>query len=101
MTGFAALGTGCAVGVGTGWCGVVTPAREPPAAWVLTVVTTGPGQTWTVAIDAGTAPNIVIAWGDGAVDTYTSLGNKTHTYAVAGIWSPKISGSFTLSLIHI
>ena len=95
MTGFASLGTGCGVGLGTGWCGVIAPDREPPAAWVLTVDTTGPGQSWTVAIAAGIAPNIVIAWGDGAVDTYTSLGNKTHTYAVTGRWRPKISGSFT------
>ncbi|MBP8289058.1 MAG: hypothetical protein KAX51_04505, partial [Chromatiaceae bacterium] len=72
----------------------IFPMGGPPDAWQLTVDTTDINQTWTVAIEAGTAPNITIDWGDGGVDTYTTLGDKIHTYAVAGIWSPKISGSF-------
>ena len=70
------------------------PVRGAPDAWWLTVDTTDVSQTWTVAIETGTTPNITVDWGDATVDTYTTLGDKTHTYATAGRWYPKISGSF-------
>ena len=70
------------------------PVRGAPDAWWLTVDTTDVSQTWTVAIEAGTTPNITVDWGDATVDTYTTTGDKTHTYATAGRWYPKITGSF-------
>ncbi len=70
------------------------PVRGAPDAWWLTVDTTDVSQTWTVAIETGTTPNITIDWGDATVDTYTTLGDKVHTYATAGRWYPKITGSF-------
>ncbi len=71
------------------------PVRGAPDAWWLTVDTTDVSQTWTVAI-YGTTPNITIDWGDATVDTYTDVSTaaKTHTYATAGRWYPKITGSF-------
>lgn len=70
------------------------PVRGAPDAWWLTVDTTDVSQTWTVALQAGTSPNISIDWGDATVDNYTTTGQKTHTYATAGRWYPKITGSF-------
>jgi hypothetical protein len=65
-----------------------------PTTWNLTVQTTGASQDYSVDINAGTTPNIVIDWGDTGVDTYTTTGIKTHTYSAAGIYTVKISGSF-------
>ena len=70
------------------------PVRGAPDAWWLIVDTTDVNQTWTVAIETGTTPNITVDWGDATVDTYTTLGDKTHTYATAGRWYPKITGGF-------
>jgi hypothetical protein len=65
-----------------------------PTTWNLTVQTTGASQDYSVDINAGTTPNIVIDWGDTSVDTYTTTGIKTHTYSAAGTYTVKISGSF-------
>jgi hypothetical protein len=65
-----------------------------PTTWNLTVQTTGASQDYSVDINAGTTPNIVIDWGDTGVDTYTTTGIKTHTYSAAGTYTVKISGSF-------
>jgi hypothetical protein len=66
-----------------------------PTHWRLTVQTTGAGQDYTVNIAAGTTPNIDIDWGDGgAVENFTSTGQKTHTFTSAGTYTVKISGSF-------
>lgn len=65
-----------------------------PTTWNLTVQTTGASQDYSVAINAGATPNIVIDWGDAGVDTYTTTGIKTHTYSAAGTYTVKISGSF-------
>ena len=70
------------------------PVRGAPDAWWLTVDTTDVSQTWTVAIETGTTPNITVDWGDATVDTYTTTGLKTHTYATAGRWYPNITGGF-------
>jgi len=41
------------------------------------------------------SPNYVVDWGDGNSDTITSLTRPTHTYASAGSYDVKISGTFT------
>jgi len=70
-------------------------AAAPPTTWDLTVQTTGSSQDYVVDINSGTTPNININWGDnGAVENFTSTGQKAHTYTNAGTYTVKISGSF-------
>ena len=70
-------------------------AAAPPTTWDLTVQTTGSSQDYVVDINTGTTPNININWGDGgAVENFTSTGQKAHTYTNAGTYTVKISGSF-------
>ncbi len=65
-----------------------------PASWKLTVETTGINQTFVVNIAAGTSVDITIDWDDGnAPVTYNTTGAKICTYATAGTYYPKISGS--------
>jgi hypothetical protein len=45
-------------------------------------------QTW------GSAPNYTIDWGDGNSETVTTTAAPTHTYASAGTYDVKISGTF-------
>jgi surface protein len=46
----------------------------------------------------GTSPNVIIDWGDGLSDTYTTIGYKSHTYATSGTYVVQISGTMrTLS----
>jgi hypothetical protein len=67
-----------------------------PSVWNLTVVTTGASQDYTVDINAGSGINITIDWGDGSAPVnYTTTGQKTNTYANAGTYILKISGSFS------
>ncbi len=75
--------------------GLFANASSPPTAWYLTVVTTGASQDYTVYIYSGTGVSIVIDWGDTSSNTYSSTGQKTHTYASAGTYTIKISGAFT------
>jgi hypothetical protein len=42
----------------------------------------------------GTGPNITVDWGDGTVNNYTTTGTKLKSYASAGNYTVKISGSF-------
>lgn len=63
--------------------------------WDLTVVTTGASQDYTVDIYAGSGVNIIIDWGDTNSNTYTTTGQKTHTYSNAGTYTVKIGGSFS------
>ncbi len=70
-------------------------STRPPTTWDLTVTTTGASQDYTVDIFAGTTPNIDIDWDDGgAVENFTTTGQKTHTFTSAGTYTVKISGSF-------
>ena len=50
-----------------------------------------------VHLPAGGAVNVLVDWGDGTTDTYTTPGNKTHTYAanVEGLVTVSISGTLT------
>ena len=52
------------------------------AGQAITIPTTGSGYSYTVD------------WGDGGMDTATYTGNATHTYADAGDYAVRISGSF-------
>ena len=66
-----------------------------PKTWDLTVQTTDVDQTFTVDINAGVNPNINVDWADGTVETFTTTGQKTHTYSSAGIYKIRIGASFT------
>jgi len=67
---------------------------KPAASWELIVETTGINQAFVVNIAAGTSVDITIDWDDGnAPVTYNTTGAKTCTYATAGTYYPKISGS--------
>jgi len=66
----------------------------PPEPMVLVFDTTlATGTTVTIPL-AGTV-NVVVDWGDSTSDTYTTSGNKTHTYAAEGEYTVEISGSLT------
>ena len=51
----------------------------------------------TIEIPFGNAAvvDVVVDWGDGTSDTYTTNGTKTHTYATGGIYTVRISGTLT------
>jgi surface protein len=51
------------------------------------------GTTVTVPL-AGTV-DVVIDWGDGTSEAFTTSGNKTHTYASEGEYTVRVSGSLT------
>ena len=77
--------------------GLRTRAPLSPATWNLAVQITAPGQTYTVDINAGTAPEFRIDWGDGVVEFFTTIGLKTHTYQLVKTHTVKISGRFRSS----
>jgi surface protein len=62
---------------------------------VLLVDTTAPGATTTTTVPLAGTVNVRVDWGDGSSDTYTTSGNKTHTYAAAGQYRVRIEGSLT------
>jgi surface protein len=39
--------------------------------------------------------NCLVDWGDGLSDSYTTTGNKTHTYATGGVYIVQVSGTLT------
>lgn len=79
--------------LGTALAGSLAAAARDP--WRLTVQTTGSSQTYTFTITSGSGISILIDWGDGTVDLYTSTGQKTHTYTNAGTYKVKVSGRFS------
>jgi hypothetical protein len=66
----------------------------PPTTFDMTILTTAVNQDYTVDIATGTSPNILVDWGDGVVETFTTTGQKTHVYSIAGTYTAKLSGSF-------
>jgi surface protein len=66
----------------------------PPEPMVLVFDTTLETGT-TVTIPLNGTVNVVVDWGDGTSDTYTTAGNFTHTYASEGEYTVEISGSLT------
>jgi len=73
--------------------GIETFSSES-SAWSVGIQTTPENDTFSVNIAFGTSPNITIDWGDGTVENFTDIGVKTKTYASAGFYTVKISGSF-------
>ena len=74
----------------------VTKVGDPPADPDLVLVfdtTLATGTTVTVPL-AGTV-DVVIDWGDGNSEAFTTSGNKTHTYASEGEYTVRVSGSLT------
>ena len=74
--------------------GVTVTRPQSPATWNLSVQITAPGQTYTVDINMGTAPEIRVDWGDGVVEFFTTTGLKTHTYQLVKTHTVKIRGQF-------
>jgi surface protein len=72
------------------------PVRQPyiPLDMVLEFDTIRAGDT-TIEIPMAGTVNCVVNWGDGSWDGYTTTGTKTHTYASAGIYIVRISGTLT------
>jgi surface protein len=68
------------------------PAGDPDLVLVFDT-TLASGTTVTVPL-AGTV-DVVVDWGDGTSDAYTTAGNKTHTYASEGEYEVRISGLLT------
>lgn len=72
----------------------VTKVGEPPADPDLVLVfdtTLATGTTVTVPL-AGTV-DVVIDWGDGNSEAFTTSGDKTHTYTAEGEYTVRVSGS--------
>ena len=69
-------------------------------AWTLTIQTTAPLQAYSLDINSGTNIKIDIDWGDGVVTRYTTTGIKSHTYALAGTYRVRVSGSMTAGNIR-
>ena len=68
--------------------------------WRLTIRTTAPGQAYSLDINSGTGINIDIDWGDGAVTKRTTIGIVSRTYALAGTYRVRVSGSMTAGNIR-
>jgi len=49
----------------------------------------------TVSVPLGGSVDVVIDWGDGLSDSYTTIGLKTHTYVAEGEYEVRVSGSLT------
>jgi surface protein len=62
---------------------------------VLLVDTTAPSATTTTTLPLAGTVNVRVDWGDGTSETFTTSGNKTHTYASAGQYRVRIEGSLT------
>jgi surface protein len=62
---------------------------------VLLVDTTAPSATTTFTLPLAGTVNVTVDWGDGYYDTYTTSGNKTHTYATSGQYRVRVQGSLT------
>ena len=62
---------------------------------VLLVDTAAPSAGTTVTLPLAGTVNVTVDWGDGNYDTYTTSGNKTHTYASAGQYRVRVEGSLT------
>lgn len=66
--------------------------------FIITIDTTLPGSasnTVVFPLRAKTANDVVIKWGDGSEDSYSTVGDKTHVYASPGIYQVRISKEMT------
>lgn len=51
--------------------------------------------TTTISVPLAGTVNVVVDWGDGTSNTYTTTGSKTHTYASGGVYQVNITGTLT------
>ena len=63
--------------------------------WRLEIETTGASQAYSFNIASGSDIDLDVDWGDGTVETITTTGIKSHTYADAGTYYMRIRGSGT------
>ena len=63
--------------------------------WRLEIETTGASQAYSFNIASGSNIDLKVDWGDGTVETITTTGIKSHTYADAGTYYMHIRGSGT------
>jgi len=63
--------------------------------WRLEIETTGASQAYSFNIASGSDIDLDVDWGDGTVETITTTGIKSHTYADAGTYYMHIRGSGT------
>lgn len=63
--------------------------------FLFTVVTTGADETFALPLEASGSYNFYVLWGDGNSDTIIAhdAGAVTHTYALAGTYEVKITGT--------
>jgi surface protein len=60
---------------------------------------------FTVGAVTGVTPNYTVDWGDGTIQTFTTTGNRSRTYASDGVYVVQISGTlgsltFATNAIH-
>jgi surface protein len=73
-----------------------TAAAAPADPDLVLVFDTSLGDlTVEVRFNAATTVNIVIDWGDGSFDNYTTTGGAAHTYASNGTYTVRVSGSLS------
>jgi PKD repeat protein len=65
----------------------------PPPTWDIVKSIAQENESYSIDI-GGTSPNIIIDWGDGNLETFTTIGQKSHTYTLTGNYTIKIHGSF-------
>lgn len=74
----------------------LAPFNYDPNKLVLVYDTSKESTNNTITLHVnGTSPNILVDWGDGSSETFTTTGAKTKTYASPGIYVVQISGSMT------
>jgi len=61
---------------------------------LVLVFNTALGDT-TIELPLNGTVNANVDWGDSTSDTYTTAGTKTHTYAVGGTYTVRVSGTLT------
>lgn len=65
----------------------------PPPTWDIVKSIIQENESYSIDI-GGASPNIIIDWGDGNLETFTTIGQKSHTYSLTGNYTIKIRGSF-------
>jgi surface protein len=70
-------------------------ATTIPASAMVLVYTVSSSKTITLPLNTlNSFPiNVSVDWGDSITDTYTTIGDKTHTYSTAGDYLVKITGT--------
>jgi surface protein len=69
-------------------------ASGTPASAMVLEFDTSLGDT-TVQIPLGGTVNVLVRWGDGTTDVYTTSGTKSHTYSTGGVYQVVITGTLT------